>query len=780
MELTIEQALQQGVAAHREGKLQESERLYRAILQSQPTHPDANHNLGVLAVSVGKADAALPLFKTALEANPKIEQFWLSYIDALIKTEKFENAKQAIEQAKKQGLGGKGLVSLEAQLSPKNRNPNTTAVSPPQELVNSLLGHYQNGRFNDAEKLAISITQEFPEHPFGWRVLGALLGQTGRKSEAVEANQIAVALSPQDAAAHSNLGITLRELGRLDEAEVSLMQSLALKPDFAEAHNNLGVTRHELGRLEEALVSYNQAIALKPDFADAHYNLGNTLQELGKLEEALASCRQAIALKPDVAEAHSNLGITLQKLGRLDEAEASCRQAIVLKPDFAEAHSNLGAMLQELGRLEEAPVSHKQAIALKPDYAEAHSNLGNTLQQLGRLDEAEASFNQAIALKPDYAAAHYNLGSTLKEQDRMEESVSSFQQAFASRTGIRPVGEEVLAPATTSIYFELTNKCNFHCTFCPSDDQKRSLGSMDLALVKQLYEEASDKNLASAVNLHLMGEPTLHPKLIEVLKFGASKNIKTNLVTNISTLVDKNIPKILDALYGTITASHMTPTEETYHFRGKVRLPWDKYISNLRLLVREYMQRLADGVSIKNDITIRVMVSQDTAANVNIIGTSNEAVDILKEWNDFVAEVEQELGMVPFERKDHNADDLVRGNKYSSTSYHLQRGIKLTFWRAFTFANTRVSDDFDLKATRQSSYCYHPFTDVGVLWNGDVTLCCLDHDGELKVGNVLDSSIEAVIQSDAAQKLRASMVGDYPLPSICQKCQERPVKRENA
>jgi len=73
--LTIEQALQQGVAAHKEGKLQEAERLYRAILQSQPKHADANHNLGVLAVSVNKADTALPLFKTALEANPKIEQF---------------------------------------------------------------------------------------------------------------------------------------------------------------------------------------------------------------------------------------------------------------------------------------------------------------------------------------------------------------------------------------------------------------------------------------------------------------------------------------------------------------------------------------------------------------------------------------------------------------------------------------------------------------------------------------------------------------------------------
>ena len=103
MELTIEQSLQQAIAAQQEGQLQEAERLYRVILQSQPTHPDANHYLGVLAVSVNKADAALPLFKTALEANPKIEQFWLSYIVALIREKQFDNARQVLEQAKKTG-----------------------------------------------------------------------------------------------------------------------------------------------------------------------------------------------------------------------------------------------------------------------------------------------------------------------------------------------------------------------------------------------------------------------------------------------------------------------------------------------------------------------------------------------------------------------------------------------------------------------------------------------------------------------------------------------------
>jgi tetratricopeptide (TPR) repeat protein len=379
MELTIEQALQQGVAAHKEGKLQDAERLYRAILQSQPANPDANHNLGVLAVSVNKAEAALPLFKTALEANPKIEQFWLSYIDALIKQKQFDDAKQVLEQAKKQCVDGDRLNSLDAQLSPKSQKPNTARVSPPQELLNSLLGHYQNGRFSDAEKLSLEITQDFPKHQFAWKVLGVVLGATGRKSEAVDTNQIAVALSPQDAEAHSNLGITLKELGRLDEAEASHTQAIALKPDFAEAHSNLGITLKELGRLDEAEASYNQAIALKPDFA----------------------------------EAHSNLGITLKELGRLDEAEASCAQAITLKPDFAEAHSNLGNTLKELGRLDEAEASYNQAIALKPDYAEAHNNLGITLRAMNQLDEAITQYNCAINIDPSFCLAHFNLSQIM-------------------------------------------------------------------------------------------------------------------------------------------------------------------------------------------------------------------------------------------------------------------------------------------------------------------------------------------------------------------------------
>ena len=128
MELTIEQALHQGITAHKEGRLQDAERVYRAILRSQPLHPDANHNLGVLAVSGNKVDAALPLFKTALKANPKKEQFWFSYIDALIKEQKLEAAKQVIEQVKSKGMAAGKLTFFESQLIATNQAGESQSV----------------------------------------------------------------------------------------------------------------------------------------------------------------------------------------------------------------------------------------------------------------------------------------------------------------------------------------------------------------------------------------------------------------------------------------------------------------------------------------------------------------------------------------------------------------------------------------------------------------------------------------------------------------------------
>ena len=128
MELTVDQALQQGVAAHKEGKLQDAERLYRAILQAQPKHPDANHNLGVLTVAVGKPLEAIPFFKIALEANPQIEQFWLSYIEVLMKVGRFDEAKDVLVEGEKSGVSSEKLDALDQRLEGSMLNDTNKAA----------------------------------------------------------------------------------------------------------------------------------------------------------------------------------------------------------------------------------------------------------------------------------------------------------------------------------------------------------------------------------------------------------------------------------------------------------------------------------------------------------------------------------------------------------------------------------------------------------------------------------------------------------------------------
>ena len=173
----------------------------------------------------------------------------------------------------------------------KATKQNLKANNPTQQQISNLLEHYQNGRFSDAEKLAVHITQDFPKHQFAWKVLGAVLGATGRKSEAVDANQKAVALSPQDAEAHSNLGITLKELGRLDEAEASYNQAIALKPDLADAHRNLTLMKkfdaqdEQYSKMQELYLDKNIS---EEQRCHINFGLAKACEDLGDFEQAFA------------------------------------------------------------------------------------------------------------------------------------------------------------------------------------------------------------------------------------------------------------------------------------------------------------------------------------------------------------------------------------------------------------------------------------------------------------------------------------------------------------
>jgi len=427
MELTLEQALQKGVEAHKAGKVHEADRFYTAILETNPKHPDANHNMGVLAVGLGKVEEALPFFKIALEVSPSIAQYWLSYTDALIKLDRMADAKAVLAQAKSKGVQGEGFDQIEMKFSSfSSKGSNIEDLS--QEQLNSLVNLCTKGHYQEALEEAVKLLIEYPNSVSLYNIIGAANKGLGKLDEAIESYDKALSINPQYTYAFINMGIILAEQGHLDEAIASYKKALSIDPNFAEAHNNLGNALQDIGKLDEAIVSYTKAISLKSDYATAYYNIGNAFKEQGRLAKTIEAYTTAISLQPDYVKVYNNLGIVLQHQGKLKESSEAYTTAISLQPDYAEVYNNLGINLQHQGKLNEAVDAYNNAISLQPDYVAA----------IEHLFSLEIQLPDVLRKKNNTTSNPIKSTSILKKSPKFQilQAIYSFLKARESQTRI--------------------------------------------------------------------------------------------------------------------------------------------------------------------------------------------------------------------------------------------------------------------------------------------------------------------------------------------------------
>ncbi len=355
--LSIDQSIDQALSHQGSGRLKEAEQLYRSVLAAQPRHPEANHNLGVLLLEQNRIPDALRHLKIALDAEPRDGQAWVSYIDALIHAGQYHEARTVLASGRQRGLSGGAVDSLQRRidvLEPEffpagaafdwDAAPGGTASAPsqpsPQEK-SSLLALRRDGRHEQAEVAARSLTTRFPDDAWSWKALSQSLRMLGRFGEALQAVRTAVHLASEDAGAHFELGLVFDRLGQAIDAEASLRRALQLNPQLAEAHNELGLILERTDRAADAELSYRRALALRPDWPGVLSNLAIALKFQGRLDEAEASLRRAIALEPQSPGAQVNLASILRDTNRLAEAEQGLRRVVERFPRMTEARSNL-------------------------------------------------------------------------------------------------------------------------------------------------------------------------------------------------------------------------------------------------------------------------------------------------------------------------------------------------------------------------------------------------------------------------------------------------------
>ncbi len=161
------------------------------------------------------------------------------------------------------------------------------------EQVKNLLDYYNSGQKNEAEELALSITEKFPDNQFSWKVLGVLWLKNNEISKAFYAMNKAIELSPSDPSSLYNLGLALKEIGKLDEAEETYRKVIKLKNNYPEVHNNLGVVLQAMGRTEEAQKSFKEEISNNPSYASAFWNLYGCSKTLQESEYWINKCLDA-------------------------------------------------------------------------------------------------------------------------------------------------------------------------------------------------------------------------------------------------------------------------------------------------------------------------------------------------------------------------------------------------------------------------------------------------------------------------------------------------------
>jgi len=273
----------------------------------------------------------LPFFQTALETKPDVAQFWLSYIDALIKLGRIADAKTVLHQATKKGFKSDAFAQLQKRLSKASKNPQ----HPPAEQIQAIMNLYNQGRLQQALFEVNKMLERFPNSFILCNIAGASNAGLMQFDAAIDFFKRSLKVNPGNAEAYNNIGNVLNSKGDPDAALDYFKKALKIKPKFAAVYNNIGNALNAKGDTDAAIGSYKKALKIKPDYAEAYYNKGIALKDKGEQKAAIDSYKRAIKIKPDYADAYSNtceLYERSNKLAELSEVISIAKAALKKLP----------------------------------------------------------------------------------------------------------------------------------------------------------------------------------------------------------------------------------------------------------------------------------------------------------------------------------------------------------------------------------------------------------------------------------------------------------------
>lgn len=260
------------------------------------------------------------------------------------------------------------------------------------------------------------------------------------------------------------------------------------------------------------------------------------------------------------------------------------------------------------------------------------------------------------------------------------------------------------------IYLEITNACNMSCSFCIQNTRKTKIMTIDEFNIIINKIKHHTKN----IYLHVLGEPTSHPNIIEFLNILNEHNINVNLTTN-GTLLNNNL--ILPSLRKVSISLHSIE-------KGSINAN------------KEYLEKVYNFVT--------------TASKKNVICE-------LRLWNINSNDTYNKQIVTPLlEMFNINIDDIKR-NK-------IQENIYIGLSERFTWP------DLKNEYTNKEVYCHGLKQQLAILVDGTVVPCCLDSKANINLGNIFNNTLEEILNTEKSINIINGFKNRKPVEELCMKC----------
>lgn len=272
-----------------------------------------------------------------------------------------------------------------------------------------------------------------------------------------------------------------------------------------------------------------------------------------------------------------------------------------------------------------------------------------------------------------------------------------------------------MAKRFRKIYLEISNVCNLRCSFCPGT--KRPPKVMDEATFSALLPQL--RPWTDYLYFHLMGEPLCHAKLDTFLRLASDAGFQVILTTN-GTLLRRHQVMLLRApgLHKVNVSLHAFEAND-------LQMPFAEYLD----------QCLSFGKAAEG----KVLVSYRLWNSGGLEALNGQILDAVERY-------------------------------FPKPWVHERRGIRIGQRIYLEHGDKFDWPDLSAQESQGAAFCYGLRDQLGVLCDGTVVPCCLDHEGDLALGNLLETPLETILDTPRAKAIYEGFSRGKAVEELCRKC----------